>query len=489
MIIISQIENSFMDNYQKILNEALKIVKPSKEDEEKLKELSRKIVAFADIEIEKYGAEAMSAGSVTRNTWLPDKKECDVFLVFPKSLPEKELEDIGISVGRAVIKRLKGTSWVEYAQHPYVTGEIDGMQVDIVPCYAVESTKEIKSAVDRTPFHVRYLDKNLPQSLSDEVRLLKQLCKAGGVYGADARAQGLSGYACEVLVINYGKFMNVLKNIADWKPGEIIDTEKYYDKKDYKSLNHKFRGEALVLIDPTDKNRNVASAVSPENFFKLIKVVKAFLKEPAKSFFIKKNVKPLTTAELTSYLEKRNTGLLVVKMDPPKVVPDILWPQLRKFADRIESILEETKNEFKVLRKDVYTNDKDIAVVLLEMEFYENLPNVQKRIGPSVFDVDDAKRFIEKYMKGDIINGPFIEDDKWVVEIERRFLNARDKLVDSLKKDINTLKAKGIPNYIAEQMMKGFRIYSDADSISKALMANEDFCIFLRTYFEKENLA
>src|SRR3989304_8210194 len=151
MIIISQIENSFMDNYQKILNEALKIVKPSKEDEEKLKELSRKIVAFADIEIEKYGAEAMSAGSVTRNTWLPDKKECDVFLVFPKSLPEKELEDIGISVGRAVIKRLKGTSWVEYAQHPYVTGEIDGMQVDIVPCYAVESTKEIKSAVDRTP--------------------------------------------------------------------------------------------------------------------------------------------------------------------------------------------------------------------------------------------------------------------------------------------------------------------------------------------------
>jgi tRNA nucleotidyltransferase (CCA-adding enzyme) len=475
----------FMDVYQKVLNEALKLIIPKQEDVEKLKYLSQKALEIANEEMKKYEGKAILAGSITRDTWLPDKKEFDVFLLFPKNFINTELEEVGLAIGKEIIKRLRGSYVIEYAQHPYVSGKIEDVEVDIVPCYEISTTKEIKSSVDRTPFHVKYIEENLHLDLSSEVRLLKQFCKANGIYGSDAKTQGLSGYACEILIIHYGKFIKLIKDIVNWKLGEIIDTEKFYDKKDYKSLRFKFKNEALIIIDPTDKKRNVTSALSIENFFKLKKIAKQFLENPSVEFFIPKKIKPLTDLELKEYLAKRNTELIVLKFTPPNVVPDILWPQLRKFADRLESILEETKYEFKVLRKGVYTNEKDLAIVLLEMEI-SKLPNVQKRIGPSVFDFDDSNRFIEKYK--DALNGPFIEDGKWVVEIERMFLTARDKLVHSLKKDLETLKAKGIPNYIAEQLVKGFRIFSDVDVIAKILNEDEGFAVFLRKYFKKEKL-
>jgi tRNA nucleotidyltransferase (CCA-adding enzyme) len=168
------------------------------------------------------------------------------------------------------------------------------------------------------------------------------------------------------------------------------------------------------------------------------------------------------------------------------VVPDILWPQLRRFAERLESILEERRYEFKVLRKACYTNEKDLAIVLLEMEV-SNLPAVQKKVGPEVFDLDDSKRFLEKY-KGLAINGPFVEGRNWVVEVKRKFMTAREKIFDSLNVDVNILKAKGIPNHIAEQIAKGFEIISDIERVVEIASKDKDFGVFLRNYFEKESL-
>jgi tRNA nucleotidyltransferase (CCA-adding enzyme) len=183
---------------------------------------------------------------------------------------------------------------------------------------------------------------------------------------------------------------------------------------------------------------------------------------------------------------KRRTELVLIKFMPPEVVPDILWPQLRRFAERLQSILEETKYEFRVLGKDVYTNEKDLAIVLLEMEV-SKLPSVQKRFGPKIFDLDDSQRFLEKY-KDKALAGPFIENNFWVVEIKRKFLTAREKLNDTLKEREDILKAKGIPSYIAEQLVKGFEIFSETSKIMEIMEKDKNFGIFLRKYFEKESL-
>jgi tRNA nucleotidyltransferase (CCA-adding enzyme) len=475
-----------MVDYSKILKNVLKKIKPSPEERKKLNSVIRKCLKVAKKEAKKFKAKPMIAGSVTRDTWLPGKKEFDVFILFPPTMNIKQLEKKGLEVGKRIMKELKGSFRIEYAQHPYVSGNVEGIEIDIVPCFNVNSTENLKSAVDRTPFHVKYLQKNLPLKLSDQVRLLKQFLTANKLYGADAKTEGFSGYVCELLTIKYKNFLNVLKQALNWKPGEIIDLEKFYKKEDFFKLRKMFFKQVLILIDPTDKNRNTAAALSAENFFKFKKLAEEFLKNPREEMFFLREAKPITEKELIEKILERKTELILIKFSPPDVVPDVLWPQLRRFAERLESILEETKYEFKVLRRACYTNEKDLAIVLLEMEV-SSLPTVQKKVGPEVFDLEDSKRFLEKY-KGLAINGPFIEGKNWVVEIDRKFKTAREKLFDSLSVDVSILKAKGIPNNIAEQIAKGFEMISDVNRIMELVAKDRDFGVFLRDYFEKGSL-
>lgn len=220
-----------MPNYQKILNGVLKKIKPKPADKKKLDDLSKKALKLVNENVKKYKAKVMLVGSITRDTWLPDKKEFDIFILFPEAMKKERMEKLGLKVGKEVISQLKGKHTIEYAEHPYVSGLVDDIDIDIVPCFEVKSTEHLKCAVDRTPFHVKYIEKNLSLKLSDEVRMLKQFLKANGMYGADAKTLGFSGYVNELLIIRYGSFLNVLKAATEWRPGEIIDLEKFWKKK------------------------------------------------------------------------------------------------------------------------------------------------------------------------------------------------------------------------------------------------------------------
>ena len=471
-------------NYQKILKEVLVKIKPSQQQRKKLEELSKKTLSITNKEVKKVNAKAIIAGSLTRDTWLPDKNEFDIFIIFPKSVSEDRLEKLGLKFGKRIIQNLGGEWVVEYAQHPYVRGKVNETQIDVVPCYELKPGERIKSAVDRTPFHVRYLEKNLQKKMSDEVRLLKRLCYANKIYGADAKTEGFSGYICELLIIKYGNFLNLLKNVFKWYTGDVIDIEKHYNEKDYRTLRKQFKDQVLIIIDPIDKTRNAAAAISANSFFTLKKIANDFLKNPSKEFFFEREFGPITESELILNQMKRRTELLLVVFEPPKIVPDILWPQLRRFADRLESVLKEY--EYITLRKDVYTNEEDLAVVLLEMEV-SKLPSVDKRIGPMVFDLDDSERFLKKY-KNNCLVGPFVENNYWCAEVKRKFLTAREKLSNSLSEDLTILKEKGIPNYIAKQIVKKFEIIYESSRIVELIKKDDDFGVFLRRYFEKESL-
>jgi tRNA nucleotidyltransferase (CCA-adding enzyme) len=446
--------------------------------------LANKTIEVSRIESAKVNAKPLLVGSLTRDTWLPDKKEFDIFILFPPDVPRKEFEKKGLEIGKKVIRKLRGKFKIEYAEHPYVCGKVRGVDIDIVPCYEIGSADELKCAVDRTPFHVKYIDKHLPLEKSGEVRLLKQFCKANGVYGADAKTEGLSGYVCELLIVKYGSFLATAKALADCNAGMIVDIEQFYDKKEFNVLRRQFKNQALILIDPIDKKRNAAAAVSSVSLYKLKKAAKQFLSKPSTKQFFKKKYKSISKAELLHEHKRRGTKLILISFKPPKVVPDILWPQLRKFADRLEAILKE--NEFLVLRKDVYTDEDKLAVVLLEMKISE-LPSVQKRIGPTVFAWANSKRFLDKYSKM-ALTGPFVEDNFWVVEVKRKFLTAQEKLKDSLKDREKILKAKGIPSHIAKKISKKYEMFSEPNRIMKLAKKDKDFGIFLRKYFEMESL-
>jgi tRNA nucleotidyltransferase (CCA-adding enzyme) len=468
-----------------VIGKVLKKILPTHSEASKLEKLAERTLEVVDSESSKYGAHAMLAGSLTRDTWLTGKREFDVFVLFPEHASKEDMESKGLQIGKDSIKKLGGKFHMEYAEHPYVCGRVNGIDIDVVPCFEISSTEKLKSSVDRTPFHVRFIERCLRPDQSKEVRLLKQFCKANGIYGADAKTEGLSGYVCELLVIKYGSFLGVLEGALGWHAGYVIDIESFYKKEEYAQLKKTFKGNTLILIDPTDRMRNTSAALSCYNFQKLRSVAKKFLDNPSEKMFFAQKIKPLSLKELAAVQKKRESEIVVVVIGAPKVVPDILWPQLRRFAQRLEMIMKE--NDFDVMRKDVYSDEEDFAAVLLEMETHK-LPAVRKRTGPSIFDEHGARGFLGKY-KSSASAGPFIEGEYWTVETMRSFRTAKEKLKDSLSDPLKELEAKGVPNFIAKQVKRKFKVLDTPKDIISMARMDKDFGVFLRLYFEKESLA
>jgi len=69
----------------------------------------------------------------------------------------------------------------QYAEHPYINAEIDGFDVDIVPCYDIDNPANIQSAVDRSPHHQEYIKGWLTPERKDQVLLLKKFLRGIGV--------------------------------------------------------------------------------------------------------------------------------------------------------------------------------------------------------------------------------------------------------------------------------------------------------------------
>ena len=174
-------------------------------------------------------ADAMVVGSVARDTWISGDRDLDVFMLFPPSVSREDLEENGIRLGREIVEEMGGIPVEKYAEHPYINTIIDGLDIDLVPCYAVEDASSIQSAVDRTPFHTRYIKERIG-GLEDDVLLFKQFAKTGGVYGLDLMTEGFAGYLCEVLVLYAGGFGPLVESVSHWKPGMVIDIENHQQK-------------------------------------------------------------------------------------------------------------------------------------------------------------------------------------------------------------------------------------------------------------------
>lgn len=358
-------------------------------------------------------AKGMVVGSVARNTWISGDRDLDVFMLFDPSVPREDLEKKGMALGRDIATRFGGDVTEKYAEHPYVNTHINGFDVDLVPCYDVESASNIKSAVDRTPFHTRYIRERV-NNLTGDILLLKQFAKSCGVYGSDHMTEGFAGYLCELLVLNYGSFAGVLQNAAVWMPGTIIDIEAHR-AKDF--------DEPLVVVDPVDPERNVASSLSSTKMFEFSVFCRDYLKNPSMDYFIVPKQREISREGFNGEIRRRGTFFYTLVFDNPYSIPDILVPQLRKSLRSIVNLLE--RNDFRVMRSDCYMGSGR-SVLLIELVDEEQPPVIQ-RAGPPVWSRRNAEKFLNKHL-GMTYSGPYIEDGKYKVEIERKHLNVMSLL-------------------------------------------------------------
>jgi tRNA nucleotidyltransferase (CCA-adding enzyme) len=95
-------------------------------------------------------------------------------MTFPLDYSEEKLKEYGLLLGEYCINEVGGKAEKRYASHPYMTGLIEEFEIDFVPCYRINDSSQLKSAVDRTILHTDYILSHMSDKQADEVLLLKK---------------------------------------------------------------------------------------------------------------------------------------------------------------------------------------------------------------------------------------------------------------------------------------------------------------------------
>lgn len=370
---------------QKVLYEVLAAIKPSPEELEEE-------IAFATLLVDHVranvpaGCEVLLAGSTAKRTFLRDKRDIDIFILFDRSVPKAGLEPAVRAVMDSAFPTLGYQ--LSYAEHPYVRFRFEGRRIDLVPAYRITDASERLSAVDRSALHTRFVLDSLREGQAGEVLLLKQFLQANGLYGAEIKVEGFSGYLCELLIIRYGTFAKLVTAAAKWKGPVFIDIPAAYPgTKERKEAAKRFG--FFTVIDPTDRNRNVAAAVSRQNLSRFVSLCKAFLKKPSSGFFLKK---PETFDEKLA-MAARGKKAFVLSMPRPEVVDDVLWGQLRKMSGQLAAHLKDFRPEGMI------SDDSRHIVRLGIVLERDTLPRTMLLAGPPLKMVKHAAEFRKRHVK------------------------------------------------------------------------------------------
>lgn len=415
--------------------EILQTLRPTQEEKDHVCGLARQIL---DRIHEDGTAEGMMVGSIARHTWVRGDRDLDIFMLFDPGLSREELEAQGLALARRIAAAFTKDFHEKYAEHPYINATIGDVDVDLVPCYRVESAARIQSAVDRTPFHTRYITDKI-NGLIDDVLLLKRFSKAGGIYGSDQMTEGFSGYLCELLVLHYGGFTPLLKAAAEWKPQTVIDVEGHGAKE--------FE-EPLVMIDPVDPRRNVAAAVSLDRMAEFVELARGYLDAPSAAFFEIPQESPITQTELGDLLAQRGTSLYAVTFATPPYIEEIVVPQLKRSTTGIAEYLE--RNGFPVHHAH-YRMGKEECMILVELLVAE-LPAIKSHAGPPVWNRVNADKFREKH-RDSALPGPYINNGRYETEVPREFRKAGDLLRSEGMLQI------GHGKHVREVLSNGWQVY------------------------------
>jgi len=447
------------DEFERVVASVREWIDPDERERRRLDAATETVVerareAIADLPVE---ADAMQVGSTGRGTWISGDRDVDVFVRFPPDLDRERLEEYGLRVGHAVLPDGRE----EYAEHPYVTGTVDGVDVDLVPCYHLESTTDIRSAVDRTPFHARYLADRLDGDDAAQIRLCKAFFKGIGVYGSDLKTRGFGGYLTELLVFERGDFRSLTAAAADWHPPVRMDPGETGSDAEF--------DDPLVVIDPTDPGRNVAAVLVERNLARFQHYARELLTDPREELFRPAEPDPLDPREVREYVRRRGTTPVAVRFEAPDLVEDQLYPQLRRTLSNLVDELD--GRGFDVLRSVTFAASD--AVLFLDLAVAER-PSVERHDGPPVHVRNHAEGFVRKYDDDPDAYGPFVEGDRYVVEREREFEAAADVLRSDAVFDV------GIGPAVERRLSEGYEVLT-GESVAELCGA---FGAELRRYFE-----
>ncbi len=366
----------------------LQKIKPSKDEEKKLTTATASFLKMINAVLAPLTAKAILGGSGAKGTWLSGSHDVDIFVLFDLNKYEEKSAELSELLEKALEKafpkikkeRLHGSR--DYFQLPF-----QGLVFEVVPILKISSPEQARNITDISPLHSAWVAK-YAGAVKDDIRLLKQFCKANNLYGAESYIGGFSGYVLEILTAYYGSFENVLKAAQKWKEKEVIDPSKFYKTKELAlfHINTSKLQSPLIVIDPVDKTRNAAAALSMEKFLLFKEVAKKYLQKPAEDFFVKEKI----TSDSLKQKYKGKGSLVLITVIPTEGKEDAVGAKLLKVFE----FLREKLQGFE-LAHGGWTWDKGAEALFYVVTKKRELPEFEIRTGPPL----KMKEFVADFKK------------------------------------------------------------------------------------------
>ncbi len=399
-----------MEVIDSIFNQARKRFVPSFFESRKMGSIEKKILSKLqeNLEKKKIDAEIRTAGSYAKGTWIRGESDIDIFMIF-KSEAETAL------LSQIVPKNFQ----VERGTRRYYVGRIEGVNVEVVPLVKFDRLEEVKNSIDFSVLHIDYVNKHASAAQKSDIIILKRFCKANDCYGSETYKHGFSGYVLELLILKFGGIKELFNAVLEWKDNEFIDLEGYYKSRSEAVESIGAKDNHLIIIDPTNKRRNVCGSLSLENLSKLVLAVKLFMFKPSIRFFELKNKE----AELRKASKSRGTRIFEAKSSI-KGIRDVY---LAKVSSRLKSVVDEiSRNGIEVYSYNLIEKEKEVKIVV-EIGSVPSLKS-RKVYGPSVWlNFDDLSKFLKEH------RDVYVTDDKIIYDSVYPFKDANKFIYSKLK--------------------------------------------------------
>ncbi len=357
----------------------------------------------AEIARKKILADAIVGGSVAKGTYLKHF-DCDIFVRFDMKYRDKNLSDLLEKILACFPKKER-----VHGSRDYFRMVHNGIEYEIIPVLNIGKIEDALNITDASPLHVEWVQKHIDH-LADDVRLAKLFCKGQCVYGAESYINGFSGYILEVLTVHYGGFVKLLESAVKWTPGKVIDTTGYYNNHDevMKNLNKAKLKSPIILIDPVQKDRNAAAALSHEKFARFIVGAREYLAKPSRKYFI---MPKFSLAAVKKQAKKEDAELIIIEITPEEGKRDVTGSKILRCFSHIRRQLE--LNEFKLLGSDWIWDGK---ALLWYIVYPKEQPKTRLHEGPLVYsNKKDVARFIEKHKEY------HVENYRMYANVKRKF--------------------------------------------------------------------
>ena len=339
-----------MKNIKQILDDVLKDIQPDKNYEKEIFEKLNFIIK--KINKNQKNIKAILGGSGAKGTWLKTF-DADIFVLFDYNKFKDKSDKLSDILEKILKNKFKKIIRLHGSRDHFQIKE-KNFTFEIVPILKINRAEQAKNITDVSPLHSNWVSKH--KNLINEMKLAKQFCQAQNLYGAESYIRGFSGYVCEIMVAHYGSFLNLLNNAAKWQDKTIVDAGRHYKGKDvFKRVNTSKLISPLIVIDPVQKDRNAAAALSNEKFGYFKRAAREFLKKPSKFFFVNMGLS-LTFEELKNNSNK----LITINLAPLAGKIDVAGSKLLKIYEFLEQKLQ--KHGFKIIKSGWEWDKKESAV-------------------------------------------------------------------------------------------------------------------------------